>query len=534
MEPSRDETWAGRLWAFVLLAALCAAVLLSVPWDADPGWWDASRHAMDGAFYMDLVRQGGYSDPVAYAQDYYTRYPAIAPVLYPPLFGVIEAALFVPLGPHPWVARLAVALFLLWGAWGLRRLASDMAGPLVGLAAGALYITLPLVFAWSREVMLEAPAAAFVIWSFALGRRFLANGRTRDLALCLACAVLGAYTKQNAVFVFPAFLLATAVAGRARRLAERRVWIGVACAAIAGIPLAYVTLRWGTMNLNQAVGSLPVGEHSILDHVLYHALALPETVGWPVLLLAAPGAFALARRGRLDVSLVAVWMATCYVMIAVVRIKDARQGFFWAPPFALLAGLGLARLAHAIPLSRARPALVAAVAAGLMALDLSRAPMNWCEGFDAATKDLRDRWEGTALLVSVEHDGNLVFRLRALDREMRLRVYRSEKIFEEMYVYKSWGVEARIGGEEEICDAIRRYGIRHVLVEDDLRQETEVERMLRAAVRSDRFERAATYDVRYPGAQPRRLGLYRYRGELQDPPESPTFYLPIAGMEFRK
>jgi hypothetical protein len=523
-----------RLWAFALLAGLSAAVLLSVPWDADTGWWDASRHAMDGAFYMDLIRQGGFSDPVAYAQDYYTRYPAIAPALYPPFFGVFEAALFAPLGPHPWVARVAVALFLLWGAWGVRRLGRDIAGPLAGLAAGALYVTLPLVFEWSREVMLEAPAAAFVIWAFACCRRFLADGRTADLALCLACAVLGVYTKQNSVFVFPAMLLAAALAGRARRFKERRVWIGIACAAIAGVPLAYVTLRWGRMNIDQAVGSLPMGERSLLDHALYHAIALPRTVGWPVLLLALPGAVSLVRRGRFDLSLVGTWTVLCYLMMAVVRIKEPRHGFFWTPPFALMAGLGLARLAETLPLPRWRAALATGIAAALMALNVVRAPVNWCEGFEATARDLRDRWEGAALLVSLEHDGNLVFRLRALDPDLQRRVYRSEKIFEKMFVYKAWGVETKVGSEEQIFDAIRRYGIRNVLVEEEIRDPTEVERLLRACVRSDRFEPMATYDVRYPGGRPRRLRLHRYRGEVDDPPESPTFYLPVTGMEFQR
>lgn len=531
-EPPRVETAAHRLLGLALLTALSAAVLLSVPWDADPGWWDASRHAMDGAFYMDLLRHGGTANPVRFAQDYYAHYPAIAPVLYPPLFGVCEAALFAPFGPHPWVARLLVALFLLWGACGLRRLAGEIAGPLAGLAAGALYVTLPLVFEWSREIMLEAPASAFVIWAFVLFRRFLVRARTWDLALGLACAVLAAYTKQNAVFVFPAILLAAVAAGRARMLKERRVWIGLLCAALAGVPLAYVTFRWGSVNLDQAVGNKPMGERSVLSHALFHALALPETVGWPVLLLALPGAVALARRGRQDLALVLSWIVVCYAMMAVVRIKETRHGFFWTPAIALVAGLGLARLLEFVP--RWRPALVVAAAAALMAVDLLRAPMNWCEGMKEAAASVHDRWEGAALLMSVEHDGDLIFRLRALDPDLKRSVYRSEKIFEQMFVYKSWGVEAKVKTQDEIYDALRRYGIRNVLVEDDIRNATDVERLLRESVRSDRFECTATFEVRYPGGRPRRLGLYRNLGPVDDPPESPTFYLPGAGMQFQR
>lgn len=103
-----------------------------------------------------------------------------------------------------------------------------------------------------------------------------------------------------------------------------------------------------------------------------------------------------------------------------------------------------------------------------------------------------------------------------------------------MFVYKSWGVDAKIHTEEEVCDAMRRFGIRYVLVEEEIRQPTDVEKLLRACVHSDRFEQATAYDVLYPGDRPRRLGLYRYKAPIDDPPESPTFYLPIAGMEFQR
>jgi hypothetical protein len=301
------------------------------------------------------------------------------------------------------------------------------------------------------------------------------------------------------------------------------------------VPLAYVTLRWGRMNLEQAAGTLAVGgPRSVLDHVLYHAAVLPDTVGWPVLLLAIPGAVLLARRGGPALPVLGAWLVVSYAMISYVRIKDPRQGFFWIAPFAVAAGLGLARLLEALPLGRARPALVAAAAAGLMAVQFERAPMNWCDGFEAVAKDVRERWEGTALLVSVEHDGNLILRIREIDPGLKLRVYRSEKIFESMRVYKSWGVESVVESGDEIEDSLRRYGVRYVLVEDGIRDETGVERMLRERVRTDHYELAATYEVLYPGDRPRRLGLYRYRGEIAEQPVSPTFYVPIVGMAFKK
>ena len=535
---SRVQERAFSRVAVPLFAALAAAVLLSVPWDADPAWWDASRHAMDGAFYLDMIADLGFLDPVGYASEYYARYPAIAPVMYPPFFALCEAILYAPLGVHPWVARLTVALFLFAGGLGLLRLGDRLLGAPTGLFAGLLYLSFPLVQQWSREIMLEPAAAAMVIWSLVWLERFLASDRTRDLALCLGFAVLAPYTKQNTVFLFPTLLLAVVFAGEARRALDRRVIAGVAASALAGLPLAFVTFRWGGLNLSQVAGSADLAPIEGLQQLGFYLTDLPRAIGWPALGLAAIGAALLlalwrqgsAREQRLPLALLGAWLALCYLQMTLTAIKEPRFAFFWTPAFALAAAAGASGLAARLP----RPAWSAALAALLMLAlfggHLARAPMAWSEGLAEVARWIDDHFEGSAVLTSVDREGALVLRIRELDHERRLRVYRSAKLFESMMVRKNWGEGARVESASEIREAIARYGIRHIVAEHGIRKPTEVETLLRETLAGDEFEVAAVFPVRYPNREVE-LVVYRFRGEIRDPGERPAQFLPIVGME---
>ena len=55
---------------------------------------DAARHAMNGAFIYDLIRNGELISPITYGEFYYSRLPALSLPYHPPLFPVIESFFF--------------------------------------------------------------------------------------------------------------------------------------------------------------------------------------------------------------------------------------------------------------------------------------------------------------------------------------------------------------------------------------------------------------------------------------------------------
>ena len=52
---------------------------------------DAARHAMNGAFVHDLIRDGKLTTPVEYGKYYYSHFPALSLPYHPPLFPVVES-----------------------------------------------------------------------------------------------------------------------------------------------------------------------------------------------------------------------------------------------------------------------------------------------------------------------------------------------------------------------------------------------------------------------------------------------------------
>ena len=65
-------------------------MLLTAPMAGDFSWSDAPRHALNGAFIMDLV----HDHPAAWAVDFYIRYRAVTILFYPRFFYIFEAAFY--------------------------------------------------------------------------------------------------------------------------------------------------------------------------------------------------------------------------------------------------------------------------------------------------------------------------------------------------------------------------------------------------------------------------------------------------------
>ena len=516
---------------------------LSVPASADPGWFDAGRHALDGAFMLDSIRSGAIVHPMQAAIDYYSRYPAIAPAIYPPGFSLLEAVFFAIFGVHAWVARLTVTFCIAVGALGSARLASDMRGPTAAPLAALLYFVPPLLVRWGRDVMLEPMAAAAVVWSLVYARRFLVDASTRSLLFSLAIACVAPYAKQNFGIVFVMLGVLPLAAGQPRRLAEGRVWLGVLGCLVVGVPLAYVTFRWGMFNLEQAFSQLETRTLTLWEHVSFHIVWLPDVLGWPLLALAVAGLAVLWRHrgepeGRLNLAVALVWLGVSYLTLTSL-VKEPRHQLVWTPLAATLGGIAFAELGR---LNRSALAAAAVAGAAMFGWSLSQGRPLWCERLDEPVRWLEANPEdGSAILTSIEGVGSLVFRVRSEDTERRMRVYRSDKVFESRMINPHWDVVSRVENAEAIKRAFSLYGIRFMVLQPELRGFTEVEQMLLELAASDDFEPVAQFDVACPIHPAHEqfqqveyaLSIYRFRGELAEAVQIPSLALPIADIETR-
>lgn len=78
-------------WFFCLVLSIIIGVLFltGAPMDGSFSWGDSPRHALNGAFIMDLFKDLPFDDPVGYAYNYYSQYPALT---------ILSANLFIYLG----------------------------------------------------------------------------------------------------------------------------------------------------------------------------------------------------------------------------------------------------------------------------------------------------------------------------------------------------------------------------------------------------------------------------------------------------
>ena len=92
---------AGRgdiVWPLILTAIVALLFVTGAPIDDAFSWPDAPRHALNGAFLLDFLRDHPLHDPTGYAYNYYARYPALTILFYPPLFYVLLAVFYAVFG----------------------------------------------------------------------------------------------------------------------------------------------------------------------------------------------------------------------------------------------------------------------------------------------------------------------------------------------------------------------------------------------------------------------------------------------------
>ncbi len=359
--------------AAIALAAVALAIFLAAPRDGAYWWPDTPRHALDGVFYLDLLRAMPLHDLKRWALAYYEQYPALTVGFYPPLGHLAFALGYAVFGVQHWVPVAAVVLFffaLLCAVFALGRLAMPDATPpwitlRAPLAGAILVATSPQMLRWGEQAMLDIPAIAWASWAAVFLVLYAKAQRPRDLALFAVFAVCALYTKQTMGMPLAGAALGLLVAQGPVLLRRRHLWVIAACGAVALIPLALLTLRFAAFDLVN-VGSRPdmqdLPPRASLAGIAWYAAHAPAAFGWPLLVLAAAGAVMRAVR-RPALQIVLGWLIVAYVMLTLIALKEERHGLPLAVPLSVFASAALARL-----LARLTSGPATAAAGGLVVL----------------------------------------------------------------------------------------------------------------------------------------------------------------------
>ncbi len=534
---SRDVTrriaWTGDAASIAVLAAVTLALFLTAPHAGDFWWSDVPRHALNGVFIRDLIADLPLSDPMGWAAQYYLRYPALTILFYPPLFYAFSAPFYALFGVSHMVALLPVMVGYFGFGWGSYAVYRRWFGRPASLAGAVLLMAAPIVTLWGRQVMLELPCFALLIWSVWWLFRYVDHGRRGALYAAAFVFLCALYTKQTVAFMAVPFGVLLLLARDRTTWRDRHVWIAGALFVVGLVPLVLMSWKFGQANVQSVAGidDAPVARDSIAGW-LWYLRGLPSQIGWPTAALAGVGTLgaALDRRWRLprrDVWFLALWFASGYLVFSAIDLKDLRFTMVLLFPVVVPAVLLLDRLGP----HRLGSLVAPAVALVIGAVSLALHPVPRIEGYGAAVDLIADRApRGSTVLFSGYRDGNFIFGLRAREDRRDLRVLRADKLLLKVAVRREIGVQEMGYSEDEIADLLNRYGVRYVVAQPDFWTDLVEMQRLQAVLRSPRFEEVARLPI--TGNVPhvdQELVVYRNLGPVAPPGAAIQLDLPIIG-----
>ena len=505
-----------RLLAWVLVLGCVALLFAQAPHGGAFYWSDSPRHALNGVFVMDLIKAMPLDDPTGYAYRYYAQYPALTILFYPPLFYAISAPFYAVLGVSHETALLVVALHYLALGLGCWRLARYWLPAAPSLAFATLVLWLPEVAFWGRQVMLEVPAFAFLVWSAVAVVAYLRGGPPRWLYLGAALLVLGMYTKISVAYMGLVYAALIAQRDGWAVLRNRHHWRVAALAFLGLFPLAVLTLKFGQANMQSVTGVADaVASRTSWQGWVWYLQQIPSQAGWPLTVLGLAGAIMAAWRRMPGLSFWWLGFGVGYLFFSSIDLKEARHSVFLLPSVVFFAVL----LLHTLVLPRlghwAVPALMLLVFA-TAGLTVWTRPVFYVQGYSQAAAEVaRLAPRGSTVMFSGYRDGSFVFNMRALKSRRDLHVMRADKLLLGVAVRRELGVEQKGHTEADIAEAINANGVHYVVMQPGFWIDLEAMRRFERVMSSEQFEEVAR--IATPAnhkAHETELVIYRNKGAV--------------------
>jgi hypothetical protein len=509
----------GVLQIFVLL--IVWGYLWTLQIDNDGLWFrgDAARHAMNGFFWADYIRDFTL-DAKGYALSYYARYPAIDPGSRPPIFYLFEAAAFTLMGPSPYVAKGLILCFTLMAAIYLWAWLRRWVGPEAGWAAG-LFVLLPGVTRWSHAIMLQVPALALDMAALYHARSWLESprGSSRDFWLTIILTLLATLTYYPAgivVLIIAAWLI---IGQRWSQISQRKNLLLIALAILALIPFAWFVLHWAPASIE---GAIPKAEYiAKLSNWTFYFDQLIYLCNLHLLYLALLGAVAgiWSRRWRRETLMFVTWIFVVYVALSLLIVRESRYALLLSAP---LVGLAAIAVLQSLQWLGNRPAQLKmgaqsfAVAAFLSLLGLQfYLAANYrvlsVSGYRELALFLTRVAPHEPVFYDGFYDGNLTFYIRAGDDGFRRRVVLGHKLLYTYAMAAGWRQQNFVTSPEDVIEVLRRRGGCRWLAIEMGRDTDSIAPMrhLREAVKTSAFELVQSFPI--AAYQTERVDVYRLK-----------------------
>jgi hypothetical protein len=520
----------------VILALAAAAFFWTMPKAGEFWWSEAPRNALNGAFVLDLLLAAPLSNPVAWAYDYYLRYPALTILFYPPLLHVVLGGVFLLFGVSHAAAAACIAAFAFAFATGVHALARRVCDAPAALAVAMLALAAPQVLTWGRQIMLELPMLAFMVWAAVWSLRYAEESRPRQLVFATALMLCALYTKQTSFVIVPAVAAMLLGMHGASLLKRPHVWVVGLASALALLPLVLLQVRFGSFNVTSVVDrpDMPLDRAS-WESVGWYGIRLFGMFGVlaPLALVACLRGFSREKLRKPDLLLHTLSLAISYAVLTSIALKEERHGMVLIVPVVGLAAVALGAISDAL----AQPMLSRAISVSLSLLAatmLLRTPPPIVTGYpDAAEFVVRRLPPGGRVMFVGNRDGAFIFNVRERSTATSATVVRADKLFLGIQIMPDLGLNEKRMAREQVARMMTDLGISYVVTVPNMWIEAEVMRHLSDVLASDQFERLASFPVT-GNAEEKELVVYLNKQPLPATPAPLSAELGAVGLSIRR
>lgn len=223
--------------ALALGAAIVATQLVLRAYTCElAGQHDEAAHFTTGVMVYDYLRTSLGSDPIAFAEQYYVRYPNVAFGHWPPVFYLVQACWYFAFGASKVSAMLLMGTITATAAYVLHVRLSDQYGWFISLLATVMFLWLPLVRRSSSFVMADMLVCLFCVLAVFRYSDFLRTAAWKPLVAFLFWTCLAILTKGNAFALMPLMFLAPLLAARGNNVIWKKTGLVLLGAIALTVP----------------------------------------------------------------------------------------------------------------------------------------------------------------------------------------------------------------------------------------------------------------------------------------------------------
>lgn len=433
---------------------------------------DEPAHFVTGMMVYDYLTTGLSRSPMAFAEEYYVRYPKVAFGHWPPVFYLLQAGWYLLWGGNKVSATLLMGAVTVCLAYILFRRVAGTCGSLIASLAVAAFLTLPLVRNYSSVLMADMLVCLLCTLSVFSFSDFLRTSAWKPLLGSLFWMCVAILTKGNGFALFPLMVLGPLVAG----CRDRAIWSKIL--AVIGAGLA-VTLPFymvaGATGLDFHVDPYNLLLLAFAAH--YRLFVVPQlfSIASPVMYVFAAWAFFRFWQERrrasgitnYDVPIAATWLLCVTLFHIICPISGPARYFLpVTPALALLFAHGLrclseqrpsATFSKLAPLAATLLAIITALGDGLLRN----------EGYAAVAQSIPSGEDEPIVLVSSDSTGEGAFIVERLLRDASRRgvALRASKVLSESDWFGG-DYKLHLQTTQEVATYLRQTPVHYVVLDE--------------------------------------------------------------------